>query len=48
MLQIGGSDHAWFEARGPKSTLMVLINDATGTVYFTETFVHEPERRDCK
>lgn len=83
MLQIDGSDHAWFEERGPKATLMVLIDDATGKValhmdeeettlaalmvlqkwlkkhgvpvslyadrrmvYFTETFVHEPERRD--
>jgi hypothetical protein len=83
MLQIDGSDHAWFEERGPKATLMVLIDDATGRValhmdeeettvaalmalqkwlkkhgvpvslyadrrmvYFTETFVHEPERRD--
>jgi hypothetical protein len=83
MLQIDGSDHAWFEERGPKATLMVLIDDATGkvalhmapeetthaalsvlekwlkkhgvpvslyadrrTVYFTETFVHEPERRN--
>jgi transposase len=83
MLQIDGSDHAWFEERGPKSTLMVLIDDATGKValymapeettlaallvlqkwlkkhgvpvslyadrrmvYFTEAFVHEPERRD--
>jgi hypothetical protein len=83
MLQIDGSDHAWFEERGPKATLMVLIDDATGkvalhmapeettvaaltvvqkwvkkhgvpvsiyadrrTVYFTEAYVHEPERRD--
>ena len=83
MLQIDGSDHAWFEERGPKSTLMVLIDDATGKValhmdeeettlaalmtlqkwlkkhgvpvslyadrrmvYFTDAFVHEPERRD--
>jgi hypothetical protein len=82
MLQIDGSDHPWFEDRGPRSTLMVLVDDATGrvalhmaaeetthdalmvlqkwvrkhgvpvsiyadrrTVYFTETFVQEPERR---
>jgi hypothetical protein len=82
MLQIDGSEHAWFEDRGPKCTLMVLMDDATGrialhmapeetthdalivlqkwvrkygvpvsiyadrrTVYFTETFVQEPERR---
>ncbi len=29
MLQIDGSDHAWFEERGEKCTLMVLIDDAT-------------------
>jgi hypothetical protein len=82
MLQMDGSEHAWFEERGPRSTLMVLIDDATGrialhmaqaettrdalvvlrkwvraygvpvsiyadrrTVYFTEAFVQEPERR---
>jgi hypothetical protein len=82
MLQIDGSDHLWFEDRGPRTTLMVLVDDATGrimlhmaeqetthaalwllrkwvrahgvpasiyadrrTVYFTDTFVHEFERR---
>jgi hypothetical protein len=82
LLQIDGSDHAWFEERGPRSTLLVLVDDATGrvrlhmaeaettraaltvlhkwvkaygvpeaiyadrrTVYFTEAFLHEPERR---
>jgi len=83
MLQIDGSEHAWFEERGPRRpTLMVLVDDATGrimlqmaeqetthdalwllrkwvkrhgvpgslyadrrSVYFTETFVHEPARR---
>ena len=82
MLQIDGSDHAWFEERAPRCTLMVLVDDATGkmmlhmapaettdaalvvlkkwverngvpaslyadrrTVYFTEEFVHEPDRR---
>jgi hypothetical protein len=83
MLQIDGSDHAWFEERGPKCTLMVLVDDATNTmalhmapaetteaaltvlkkwvehygvpatlyadrrtVYFTEEFVYNPDRRD--
>jgi hypothetical protein len=32
MLQIDGSDHVWFEERGEKSTLMVLIDDATGRI----------------
>jgi hypothetical protein len=30
LLQIDGSEHAWFEGRAPKATLMVLIDDATG------------------
>ncbi len=30
MLQIDGSDHEWFEKRAPRSTLMVLVDDATG------------------
>jgi transposase len=29
-VQIDGSDHAWFESRGPKCTLLVYIDDATG------------------
>jgi hypothetical protein len=82
MLQIDGSDHAWFEDRGKSCTLMVLVDDATGrialhmareettqdalvvlrkwvktygvpasiyadrrTIYFTETFIHEHDRR---
>lgn len=30
LVQIDGSEHAWFEARGPKCTLLVYIDDATG------------------
>jgi transposase len=30
LVQIDGSDHAWFEDRGPKCTLLVFIDDATG------------------
>ncbi len=30
MVQIDGSDHDWFEGRGPKCTLLVFIDDATG------------------
>jgi transposase len=29
LIQIDGSDHAWFEDRGPKCTLIVFIDDAT-------------------
>lgn len=30
LVQIDGSDHAWFEERGPKCTLLVYLDDATG------------------
>ena len=30
LVQIDGSPHAWFEDRGPKCTLLVFIDDATG------------------
>jgi transposase len=30
LVQIDGSDHAWFEERGPRSTLLVFIDDASG------------------
>lgn len=42
-MQIDGSEHAWFEDRGPQCTLLVYIDDATGKLlelWFvpTETF----------
>lgn len=30
LVQIDGSDHEWFEGRGPRCTLLVYIDDATG------------------
>lgn len=33
MVQVDGSEHAWFEDRGPKSVLMAYIDDATNKVY---------------
>jgi transposase len=30
LVQIDGSEHAWFEERGPKCSLLVYIDDATG------------------
>ena len=30
LIQIDGSPHDWFEGRGPRSTLIVFIDDATG------------------
>jgi transposase len=43
LIQIDGSDHAWFEERGERCTLLVFIDDATGKLvelYFVpeETF----------
>ncbi len=32
LIQIDGSEHAWFEDRGPKCTLLVFIDDATSTL----------------
>ena len=29
LIQIGGSEHWWFESRGPRCTLLVYIDDAT-------------------
>lgn len=31
LVQIDGSEHAWFEGRGPRVVLMVMIDDATNT-----------------
>lgn len=33
MVQIDGSEHDWFEGRGPKCVLMGYIDDATGEVF---------------
>jgi hypothetical protein len=30
LVQLDGSEHAWFEERGPQCTLLVYIDDATG------------------
>jgi len=32
LIQIDGSDHRWFEDRGPSCTLLVFIDDATSTL----------------
>jgi transposase len=32
LVQIDGSEHDWFEGRGPKCTLLVYIDDATGKI----------------
>ncbi len=35
LIQIDGSDHYWFEDRAPPCTLLVFIDDATGTYAIT-------------
>src|ERR1700712_2852410 len=40
LVQIDGSDHRWFEERGPSCTLLVFIDDPTSrlmTLHFTQT-----------
>jgi transposase len=32
LVQIDGSDHDWFEGRGPRCSLLVFIDDATGNL----------------
>ena len=32
LVQIDGSPHAWFEERGPACSLLVYVDDATGTL----------------
>lgn len=32
LVQIDGCDHAWFEDRGPSCTLLVYVDDATGSL----------------
>ncbi len=32
LVQIDGSNHPWLEDRGPKLTLLIAVDDATGTV----------------
>ena len=36
LVQIDGSDHHWFEDRGPACTLLVFIDDATSTLMHLE------------
>lgn len=34
LVQMDGSDHDWFEGRGPRCVLLVLIDDATGLIQY--------------
>lgn len=33
LIQVDGSPHDWFEGRGPKCTLLLFIDDATGRIW---------------
>jgi len=39
LVQLDGSDHDWFEGRGPRCVLLVYIDDATSRILYAE-FVH--------
>lgn len=41
LIQIDGSDHYWFEDRGPPCTLLVFIDDATSTLMHLEFVTSE-------
>lgn len=41
LIQIDGSQHAWFEDRGPFCTLIVFIDDATSRIQFMRFFPAE-------
>ena len=36
LIQLDGSDHDWFEGRGPKCALLVYIDDATSKIFHAE------------
>lgn len=36
LIQLDGSDHDWFEGRGPRCTLLAFIDDATGNIAHLE------------
>lgn len=39
LVQLDGSDHDWFEGRGPRCVLIIYIDDATSRILYGE-FVH--------
>jgi transposase len=45
LVQFDGSDHDWFEGRGPACTLLHLIDDATSTVFLR--FAPSENTADC-
>nr|WP_294810196.1 ISNCY family transposase [uncultured Sphingomonas sp.] len=41
LVQIDGSDHDWFEGRGPRCTAMVMVDDSTGKLQNLKFFPRE-------
>jgi len=41
LVQMDGSDHDWFEGRGPRCTAMVMVDDATGKLQALRFFPRE-------
>lgn len=41
LVQVDGSDHDWFEGRGPRCTAMVFVDDATGSLQYLGFFPSE-------
>lgn len=41
LIQVDGSEHAWFEARGPRCVLLLYIDDATSRLVYGEFVEHE-------
>jgi transposase len=41
LVQIDGSDHDWFEGRGPRCTAMVMVDDSTGKLQNLRFFPEE-------
>lgn len=47
LVQVDGSPHDWFEGRGPKCSLLVFIDDATGKLKHLKFVVSESTRSYC-
>ena len=45
LVQFDGSDHDWFEGRGPECTLLHMIDDATGRIFLR--FAASENTADC-
>lgn len=46
LLQVDGSHNAWLEARGPRFTLLLAVDDATGDVPYA-VFRPAEDARGC-